>query len=121
MIIENEKRSIDGMTCSVFENVKGLMDANTVVGKPVTAENGAVIIPISKVTLGIVCGGGEYGSPENGKYAGGNGVGMSVSPLAFLVSNGDEIKLVNVNDKSAFDKIVDAVPEVIKMIAEAIK
>ena len=33
MIIENEKRSIDGMICSVFENVKGLMETNTVVGK----------------------------------------------------------------------------------------
>ena len=54
MIIENEKRSIDGMICSVFENVKGLIDTNTVMGKPVMAENGAVIIPISKVTLGIV-------------------------------------------------------------------
>lgn len=121
MIIENEKRSIDGMISSVFENVKGLMETNTVVGKPVMAENGAVIIPISKVTLGIVCGGGEYGSRENGQYAGGNGVGMSVSPLAFLVGNGDEIKLVNVNDKSSFDKIIDAIPEVIKIIAEAIK
>ena len=48
-------------------------------------------------------------------------MGMSVSPLAFLVGNGDEIKLVNVNDKSSFDKIIDAIPEVIKIIAEAIK
>lgn len=125
MIIESEKRPIESLMSGAYDSIKGLISADTVVGNPIKAENGVVIIPISRVVMGFVTGGGEYGGealPENeNRFAGGSGAGMSVSPVAFLVSDGSEIKLVNVNDKSAFDKIIDAVPELIKMVIGAIK
>ena len=121
MILESERKPIEGIIGGSFESVKGLIDANTVVGKPIKTENGAVIIPVSKITLGIVGGGGEYGQNSADKYAGGSGVGLSVSPPAFLVGTGDEIKLVNISDKRAFDKIVDAAEEVVKIVMQAIK
>ena len=125
MIIESEKKPIENLMCGAYESIKGLVSADTVVGNPIKTENGAVIIPISKVVMGFVTGGGEYGgknvSQNENQYAGGSGAGMSVSPVAFLVSDGSTISLVNINDKSAFDKIVDAVPELIKIVVNAIK
>ena len=120
MIIDSEKKPIESIVSGAFEGVKGLIDANTVVGSPIKTENGSVIIPITKITLGIVGGGGEYGGADD-KYAGVNGVGLSVTPLAFLVGSDEEIKLVNVGDKSAFDKIVDAVGQITETIVQAIK
>ena len=123
MIIENETRPIEKLMSGAYDSIKGLVSADTVVGSPIKAENGVVIIPISKVAMGFVTGGGEYGdAPDADAHcAGGSGAGMSVVPVAFLVSNAIEIKLVNISDKPAMDKIIDAIPEVVKLVMSAIK
>ena len=46
-------------------------------------------------------------------FAGGSGAGISVSPVGFLVSDGKSVKLVGVDDKSAYDKLLSLIPDVI--------
>ena len=38
-----------------------LADVDTVVGKPIVTASGFQVIPFSKVTMGCLSGGGEYG------------------------------------------------------------
>ena len=52
---------IEGLMASVLENLKKVVDANTVIGEPMNLPNGTSIIPVTKLSCGFGCGGGEYG------------------------------------------------------------
>ena len=51
---------IEGLMSSAMENIKEMVDVNTIVGDPVETSNGDVIIPISRVSFGFAAGGGEF-------------------------------------------------------------
>ncbi len=118
MIIEHSEHPIERIMDNAFMKMKGLISADTVIGTPVTTSDGSSIIPISRVTMGFVTGGGEYSdtsreSYDNYPFAGGSGAGISVSPVGFLISDGKSVKLVGVDDKNAYDKILGLVPEIL--------
>ncbi len=90
----NESR-LDGTIRTSLENLKKIVDVNTVVGEPIKSESGVTVIPISKVSLGFVSGGTDFagkhagGSEAPGNYAGGGGSGVTIQPLGFLVIKAD--------------------------------
>ena len=56
---------IGNLMQTTLENIKDMVDVNTVVGDAIAASNGSTIIPISRVSFGFVAGGGDYGKkPE---------------------------------------------------------
>ena len=57
---EKNKRVGDLVDRSV-ENLSELIDVNAVVGRPIVTSGGFRLIPVSKVTVGYLTGGGEYG------------------------------------------------------------
>ncbi len=86
---------------AALENVKTMVDANTVTGTPITTASGTVIIPVSKVYVGIATGGVDYFGKKNlqkQNFGGGGGTGVTVSPVGFLVvePNG-KVDLLNIN------------------------
>ncbi len=54
------EQNIAGLLDTAMEKLNGMVQVNTVVGAPIFAGD-TTIIPISKVSLGFVAGGGEYG------------------------------------------------------------
>ena len=113
---------------SSMENIRSMVDANTIVGDPVTATGGTVIIPISKVSVGIATGGVDYNAkkdtqirPQN--FGGGGGTGLSVTPVGFLVCDKDGgVEFINVSSKGKPDPVdqiadlVERTPEIIAKI-----
>lgn len=86
---------------AALENVRSMVDANTVTGTPITTASGTVIIPVSKVYVGIATGGVDYFGKKNlqkQNFGGGGGTGVTVSPVGFLVvePNG-KVDLLNIN------------------------
>jgi sporulation protein YtfJ len=61
-----ERHPIEGLMGTTMENIKDMVDVNTVIGDPVRTEDGSTIIPVSRVSFGFVAGGGEYGG-DGGK------------------------------------------------------
>lgn len=117
MIIENN-HPIERIMDNALVKIRSFIDANTVIGTPITTADGISIIPISRVAMGFMTGGGEYSDLSRENYdqypfAGGSGAGVSVSPVGFLVSDGKSVRLVNIDDKSAFEKIMDVLPKII--------
>ena len=120
-----------------LENLRSMIDANTVIGNPISTESGTTIIPVSKVSMGFASGGLDY----NGKivkptpaptgaqnFGGGGGTGLSVVPVGFLVVGVDgSVSMINVGDKIPSDpveQIIDLVersPEIIDKIVSLIK
>ncbi len=111
---------IEGIMDSALRNIKEMVDVNTIVGTPVTCDDGTVIIPVSRVSFGFGAGGSEFGKPgvaEDGiraNFGGGSGAGVSINPVAFLVVCNGEVKMLTLGESgSALDKVVEMVPEVI--------
>ena len=56
-----EKHPVECVMDTTLLHIKEMVDVDTVVGKPVFSENGTIIIPLSKLGIGFVAGGAEYG------------------------------------------------------------
>lgn len=109
---ENELNRINQVIETAMKNLGGLIDVNTVVGSPIKTENGDFIIPVSKVTFGVLAGGGEYGKLNLFKkgsdlpYSAGNGAIVSVKPCGFLLKNEAGYKVLSVSD-NAYESLID--------------
>ena len=96
-----------------MEKIKTIVDSSTVIGEKVITEDGTIIIPISRVSVGYVVGGGEYADlsarrvANHFPMAGGSSGGMSVSPVGFLIESKGEVKFVNVENKSLFQTVLN--------------
>jgi sporulation protein YtfJ len=124
---------IENIMQTTMENIRNMVDVNTIVGDTVVMGDGTVIIPISKVSFGFVAGGGEYGpgseagqgqdkkqsdSQSQGKgtdypFAGGAGAGVCISPMAFLVVSGGEVNLLPVQFNSSYERMMNRVPDIV--------
>lgn len=112
---------------SSMENIRAMVDANTIIGDPVAATGGTVIIPVSKISVGIASGGVDYNAkkdvqvrPQN--FGGGGGTGLSVVPVGFLVCDKDgDVEFINVSAKGKpdpVDQIADLVERTPDIIAK---
>ena len=103
---------------TTLENIKDMVDVNTVIGEPIPTGSGATIIPVSKVTFGFVAGGGEYDKnqlPEEDKpFAGGSGAGVSVQPVGFLVVQQDCVKVLPAMQPTAWERALNAAPQLVE-------
>lgn len=118
---------------SSMENIRSMVDANTIIGDPVPATGGTVIIPISKVSVGIATGGVDYNAkkdvqirPQN--FGGGGGTGLTVSPVGFLICDKDGgVEFINVSTKGKPDPVdqiadlVERTPDIIAKIKALFK
>lgn len=79
--------SIKDIINESLNQVRTIIDADTVLGREVVLGNGTVIIPISTVSIGFVSGGLDLpAKAQRGSIlSAGGGTGVSVIPLGFLV------------------------------------
>lgn len=127
---------IQGLMATAMQSIKEMVDVNTIVGDPVQAPDGTVIIPISKVTFGFAAGGSEFKGDTDEEedrerdddtstarmpFGGGSGAGVTISPIAFLVVNKENIKLLPANFNTSLDKILDFIPEIMEKLNDSIK
>lgn len=62
--MDMEKKSpLRDVMNSTMEKVREMVDANNIVGAPITTPDGVTLIPISRVSFGFGSGGGDYGKP----------------------------------------------------------
>ena len=79
---------------NTLEQLKDIVDVNTVLGSPIETAAGTTIIPVTTVSVGIAGAGLDYFSKhlpeklqekEAASFVGGGGSGVSVQPVGFLV------------------------------------
>lgn len=108
------------------EQLTSVVDVNTVIGKPLFSASGTQIIPFTKVTMGYLSGGGEYGEVKAIKedecfpYAGGAGTVINIKPIGFLVDDGKQCRIIKVTD-DAIDNIIEKAGELVNSITEKMK
>lgn len=122
---------MDDMISTSLSKIRELVDAQTIIGEPISTNGGTVIIPVSKVAVGYVSGGLDYTSkkdeatqkpnaPKN--FGGGGGTGVSVSPVGFLTVTADgrvDFLSVNAGGGDSIDKVanlVERTPDILEKI-----
>lgn len=114
MKIFDNKSNLNDLISNAIEKVKTIVDSSTIVGETLSTDDGTKIIPISKVAVGFVVGGGEYADLSARRVAnhfpmsGGSSGGVSVTPVGFLVieRNGG-VQYVNVENKSLYQTVLN--------------
>lgn len=116
-------KNLPNMLESTIAKIRELVDANSVVGQPVTTPDGVTIIPISRISVGLGGGGSDFvSSKKEGEnpFGGGVGAGVTVSPVAFLIVKEGSVRVLPVAAPASTtaDRIVDMVPEALDRITD---
>ncbi len=116
-----ETNKIKDLMSSSMNDLSDMTDVNAVVGKPIYTPDGTTVIPICKVTMGFMTGGGEYGevrqlkNDKDSPFAGGSGAVISMKPVGFLTSNNDGVRLIS-TDKDVYTKLFETAEEFFEKI-----
>lgn len=111
-----------------MEKIREMIDVNTIVGNPITTPDGTTLIPVSKVTFGFASGGSDVAnqgpapsSPLH--YGAGSGAGVSVNPVAFVVVNEGNVRMLYLDPPGygTVDRVLDMVPGVIDKLRDMTK
>ena len=120
-------QNLNDIMSTTMGKIKDIDDANTIVGTPITTPEGIMLIPISKVTFGFAAGGADSASeqPTTGgiHFGGGSGAGAAIVPVAFLMINGENVKMIPVAAPACttVDRAIELVPQVIDRVDGMIK
>lgn len=116
-----DQHPIENLMKNTLENIKDMIDVNTIIGDAVYTQDGTTIIPISKVGFGFAAGGSEFNSVDIqcesnrlNPFGGGAGAGVSIKPVAFLVVREDIIRLLPIDHNNSYEKIIDSIPQLIE-------
>jgi len=109
---------------TTMQKVREMIDANMIVGEPISTADGITLIPVSKLSFGFIGGGTDGGKKQEtpDAFGGGIGTGVNIVPIAFLVVKDDSVKLLHISPPSAstLDKIIETAPEVVDKISDLI-
>lgn len=121
-----------------LEKIRELSETGTIIGEQIKTDNGTVIIPISKLSMGFVSGGVDFACSKGAKtasdgktndsFGGGGGTGLSVTPVGFLIIKPDgDVKMLNVtapeviynnSTVAAVGNIIEKSPDIIKKLKD---
>ena len=127
-----ENSNLSELIGNSLKSLKELSDSETIVGSPIVTSSGTTVIPVSKLSMGFVGGGLDYGKKLKSKpdlkeysmgepnFGGGGGTGVSLVPVAFLVvspeGNVSVLPITNEKSDDGLAAILERAPAVIEKI-----
>lgn len=115
---------INSLMDTSMRKIKEMIDVNSIIGDPITAPDGTIIIPVSKVTYGFASGGSDLPTKKENRdcFGGGSGAGVTIQPLGFLSIMKGNTKFIPIEKyDGAADRIVGMIPEAFDKISSFIK
>lgn len=120
----NEKKgaTLSELMQTSMSKVREMVDSNTIIGEPIVTPDGVTLIPVSRLSFGFGCGGGDYGK-QAPKFGGASTAGVRVEPVAFLVIKEGVTRVLPVAMPAVgtVDRIIDMVPEVMDRVENFIE
>lgn len=119
--MSEKNQKLNALIHSSLEKLDSLADVNTIIGKPIVTASGFQLIPFSKVTLGNLSGGGEYGDVKVVKetdafpFAGGSGAVVSMKPMGFVIDDGKTCRILKITEEP-IDNLIERAGEIIHEI-----
>lgn len=118
--------NLPNMLESTISKIREMVNANTVIGEPITTQDGVTIIPVSRVSIGLGGGGSDFVSKnvnrQENPFGGGVGAGVTVSPVAFLVVKDGSVRMLPVAApaNTTADRLVEMIPDTLDKVANFI-
>lgn len=112
---------LSDMLGNTMDKIQHLVDANTIVGSPITTPDGVTIIPVSKVSFGYAGGGSDFSAKTAGAqnpFGGGTGGGVKIAPVAFLVIKEGSVRVLPIAEpaSSSLERMIDMLPDLIEKL-----
>ena len=113
-----ENTNISGLMETAMNKIHDMVDVNTVVGTPITTPDGITVIPVSRVSYAIATGGSDFRIKEKPGFGGGNGAGVKIEPIGFLVIRDGNVRMVSVSApaNTTLDRVIEKAPEVMDTV-----
>lgn len=107
--------NVEGLMGVSVDKIRGMVDADTVVGTPINLPDGTTLIPVSKISYGFASGGSDLPSKSGAElFGGGAGAGINITPVAFISVKDGSLNILPISDKpAAADRVVSMVPEMV--------
>lgn len=117
MEMNEKKNPITAVMEASMGKIREMVDSNTIVGEPITTPDGVTLIPVSRLSFGFGCGGGDYGK-QTEKLGAGAGGGVRVEPVAFLVVKDGMTRMLPVASPAitTVDRAIEMVPQVMERV-----
>ena len=103
-----------------MQNIKNMVDVNTVVGEPIYTPDGITLVPISRMSFGFGGGGADFAQSKG--YGGGTGCGVRIEPVGFMVVKDGGVRMINITPpaNTTVDRIIDMVPDVLDRLDQMV-
>ena len=114
----NKKHPVEDMLGLTMDKLREMVDANTVVGDPIHTPEGVTVIPVSKISVGLISGGSDFATKNqpaerDNAYGGASSAGINILPLGFLIIKGDSVRMLPVESRTSgpLDMAIDLLPD----------
>jgi sporulation protein ytfJ len=134
-VIKMSEHPIEGLMTTAMDSIRNMIDVNTIIGEPIETINNVIIIPVSKVGFGFAAGGSEFKGEAINEYnkkekeeqiqyklpfGGGSGAGVSINPVAFIVIQENNVRLLPIEHCSSIDRLLDYIPDFMDKIGNSL-
>jgi len=107
---------------NTLQKMREMVDVSTIIGEPIKTGD-TTLIPVSKVSYGFTSGGTDLPSKQNAElFGGGGGGGITISPVAFIVIQGEKVRMMQINNyTSSADRAIAMIPELVDQLSKLLK
>ena len=113
-----DNKKIESLMQQALAKIKDIIDVSTIVGQPIICGD-ITIIPVTKVIVGFVTGGGEYSQIEKPKkpkeiypFAGGSSAGVSILPIGFIILDKKGYQFITADNNSSFQELLKVIAKI---------
>lgn len=99
----------------LMEELRTVARTETILGQEVKVGEYS-LIPVSRVSLGLGAGGGQGSEGKKAGEGGGGGGGVVVTPIAFIVSKGEDISFHAIKPGGFLDSFFEQIPTLAEKI-----
>ena len=118
-----ENTNIGNLMDVTMSKMKSMVDVNTIVGEPICTPDGITIIPVSKVSYAFASGGSDFQAKDKPAFGGGNGAGVKIDPIGFLIVKEGNVRMVNITPPASttLDCVIEKAPELMDTVEDFFK
>ena len=118
-----ENSNIGNLMDITMGKMREMVDVNTVVGAPINTPDGITIIPVSRISYAFASGGSDFRVKEKPGFGGGNGAGVKIEPIGFLVVKEGNVRMVSITPpaNNTIDRVIEKAPELMDTVESFLK
>ncbi len=108
--MQKDENNIDNMINDMFKNITDIAKNNIVIGNIVNIADNIYVIPVNKISVGIVSGEFElYNKKHKNNSSIGNATGFNIFPIGFVCLTNGVLNYLNVNECGDSKKLIDLI------------